>query len=183
MKLALIAFSSFALFSCITLVAKAKKEKPTALKVGDTAPNFTLPNEKGESVTFHDIPGKKVLYYYPMDSTPGCTKQACSLRDGHKDLTNKGITVVGISSDSVASHQKFAKNHKLPFTLLSDTKNEVAKLYGTAGTFINSRITFLVDEKNKIVKILKDIHVKSHAQQILKEFGLEKTPNNPPTKK
>ena len=172
MKFTLITLVSLALFSGITLVAKSKKEKPTELKVGDTAPNFTLPNEKGETVTFHDIAGKKVLYYYPMDSTPGCTKQACSLRDGHQDLKNKGITVVGISSDSVDSHKKFAQNHKLPFTLLSDVKNEVAKLYGTAGTFMNSRITFLVDEKNKIVKILKDIKVKSHAEQILKEFGL-----------
>lgn len=172
MKLTFIIVSCIALFSSIALVAKSKKENPAKLKVGDTAPNFTLPNEKGETVTFHDIPGKKVLYYYPMDSTPGCTKQACSLRDGHQDLKNKGITVVGISSDSVASHKKFAESHKLSFTLLSDTKNEVAKLYGTAGTFINSRITFLIDEKNKIVKILKDIKVKSHAEQILKEFNL-----------
>ncbi len=174
MKVALITLASLALFSTIALIAKSKQktEKSAELKVGDTAPNFTLPNEKGETVTFHDITGKKVLYYYPMDSTPGCTKQACSLRDGHQDLKKKGITVVGISSDSVDSHKKFAQNHKLPFTLLSDVKNEVAKLYGTAGTFMNSRITFLVDEKNKIVKILKDIQVKNHAEQILKEFGL-----------
>ncbi len=172
MKLALTSVACIALFSCMTLLAKSKKEKPTELKVGDTAPNFTLPNEKGETVTFHDIAGKKILYYYPMDSTPGCTKQACSLRDGHQDLKNKGITVIGISSDSVDSHKKFAQNHNLPFTLLSDVKNEVAKLYGTARTFMNSRITFLVDEKNKIVKILKDITVKSHAEQILKEFEL-----------
>ena len=173
MKIALITIASLALLSSIALVAKSKA-KPAELTVGDTAPNFTLPNEKGEKITFHDIFGKKVLYYYPMDSTPGCTKQACSLRDGHQDLKNKGITVIGISSDSVDSHKKFAKNHNLPFTLLSDTKNEVAKLYGTAGTFINSRITFLVDEKNKIVKILKDIHVKNHAEQILKEFNIKK---------
>ncbi len=172
MKLTLIALASFALLTSATIIAKSKKEKPTELKIGDIAPNFTLPNEKGETVTFHTIPGKKVLYYYPMDSTPGCTKQACSLRDGHQELKNKGVTVIGISADSVESHKKFSQNHKLPFTLLSDTKNEVAKLYGTAGTFMNSRITFLVDEKNKIVKILKDIKVKDHANQILKEFNL-----------
>lgn len=172
MKLMLTSLACVAVFATVSLVAKTKKEKSAELKSGDTAPDFTLQDETGKLVTFHKITGKKALYFYPMDSTPGCTKQACSLRDGYQDLAKKGVTIVGISSDSVNSHKKFKEKHSLPFPLLSDSNNEVAKVYGTAGTFINSRITFLVDEKNKIVKVLKDIQVKSHADQILKEFGL-----------
>ena len=175
MKISLILICCAGLLSSALLVAVSKKEpankKLVTLKVGDTAPNFTLPNEKGEMVTLHSVPGKKAVYFYPMDATPGCTKQACSLRDGHTELKEKGVTVLGISADSVNSHKKFTEKHHLPFTLLSDAKSEVIKLYGTAGTFFNSRITFLVDEKNKIVKVLKNIKTKDHANQILKEFG------------
>jgi len=179
MKFSLLLIGCLALFAVTvtTAISKTnatnKKDKPAALKVGDTAPNFTLPNEKGEKVTLHKVAGKKALYFYPMDSTPGCTKQACSLRNGHDDLKNRGVTVLGISADSIKSHQNFANKHGLPFTLLSDTEQEVIKLYNAAGTFFNDRITYLIDEKNKIIKILTDIKTKDHANQILKEFGLK----------
>src|SRR3989338_7689460 len=102
------------------------------IKVGDTAPDFTLQNQEGKPVRLKDFLGKKniVLYFYPKDETPGCTKEACAFRDSYEVFKEEGAEVIGISSDSADSHRRFASHHRLPFTLLSDEGGEVRKLYG-----------------------------------------------------
>ena len=105
--------------------------------VGDVAPDFTLPSQSGEEVSLRDFMGKKralVLFFYPKDDTPGCTKEACSFRDGYEQFEKLEAEVIGISSDSVHSHQRFAQRHSLPFILLSDKGGEVRKLYGVPNT-------------------------------------------------
>lgn len=145
------------------------------LGVGAQAPDFSLPDQDGNVQSLASYRGKKVaLYFYPKDNTPGCTKEACSLRDGYADLNAHGIAVLGVSHDSVASHQAFAKEHTLPFTLLSDSNKEVSSLYGAKGWFgMTKRITYLIDEEGMIIKVLNDIDVRDHAQQILDAFGIK----------
>lgn len=151
-------------------------------KVGSMAPDFSLKDEQGNVRTLAEFKGKKIaLYFYPKDETSGCTAQACSIRDGYQELAAKGIIVLGVSFDSVASHKKFKEHHKLPFIILSDDKKSVAKSYGAVGWFIfyapvPYRMTFLIDEQGKIVKILNDVHVKEHASEIIKAFDLFETP-------
>jgi thioredoxin-dependent peroxiredoxin len=153
-----------------------------SLKAGDAAPDFSLPDENGKVRTLQEFRGKKVvLYFYPKDETPDCTKEACSIRDGFKELESQGIIVLGVSFDSVKSHKKFKEHHKLPFILLSDSNKSVAKRYHAVGNFlffftapIPSRMTFLIDEQGKIVHIMEKVDVKNHASQILKGFGLKK---------
>lgn len=171
---------------CLTFAllceARSTKKMPKVIKshgsaqVGKKAPQFELRNEEGNSVKLSDYAGKKVaLYFYPMDNTYGCTKQACSLRDGYNDLKQAGITIVGVSADSVAKHSAFKRKQHLPFTLLSDNKQEVAELYGVKHSWLLSwmgpqRITFLINEKGEIVKIIENIHLKDHAQQVIEAF-------------
>jgi len=136
------------------------------------APDFALQDEMGATHRLSDIRGKKVaLYFYPKDATPGCTKQACSLRDGFEDLQKAGITVWGISYDSASSHQKFKHKYNLPFTLLCDLQKEVAKLYGVKRIIGGAkRTTFLIDEQGIIVGIIEKVATADHANQILKAF-------------
>ena len=154
-------------------VAQAKN---MPIKKGQKAPGFSLFDENSKKVSLDHYRGKKVaLYFYPMDGTPGCTKQACSLRDGYEKLQDKNIVILGISADSVASHQKFKGKKHLPFTLLSDSDQKVAKLYGAARPWLISwigekRITVLVDEDGVIVDILKNIDLGDHASQIIEAF-------------
>jgi peroxiredoxin Q/BCP len=118
------------------------------IKVGDRAPDFTLPDASGKDVSLAGLGGKPVvLYFYPKDDTPGCTKEACSFRDQYEDFRDAGAQVVGVSSDSTASHAKFAARHKLPFTLLSDAGGRVRKLYGVPATLglLPGRVTFVID--------------------------------------
>jgi peroxiredoxin Q/BCP len=121
------------------------------VKVGDKAPDFTLLSQTGESVTLSDLIGKKniVLYFYPKDESKGCTRQACAFRDKYEVFTDLGAEVIGISSDDVKSHEAFADKYNLPFTLLSDDKKKVRKLYGVKSTFgvIPGRITYIIDKK------------------------------------
>ena len=150
------------------------------IREGESAPDFTIKNAIGENVKLSNFRGKKVvLYFYPKDDTPGCTKQACSLRDDFAELEKANIEVLGISPDDEKSHQKFIAKYDLPFTLLADTDHEVADLYGTYGeknmygrkyTGIK-RTTFLIDEKGKIVKVFKKVNVSEHADEILKVFN------------
>ncbi len=150
------------------------------IKEGESAPDFTIKNAIGENVKLSNFRGKKVvLYFYPKDDTPSCTKQACSLRDGFAELEKANIEVLGISPDDEKSHQKFIAKYDLPFTLLADTNHEVADLYGTYGeknmygrkyTGIK-RTTFLIDEKGKIVKVFKKVNVSEHADEVLKAFN------------
>jgi thioredoxin-dependent peroxiredoxin len=150
------------------------------LKEEDEAPDFTLKNERDEDVTLSGLRGQKVaLYFYPKDDTPGCTKQACSLRDGFARLTEAGIKVFGISTDSAAKHRKFIEKYDLPFNLLVDENHAVADLYGSYGEkkFMGRtydgilRKTFLIDERGKIKKVFEKVKVEEHADEILKAFN------------
>ena len=143
----------------------------TELKVGDKAPDFTLMDERGLPVSLKDFLGKNpiVLYFYPKNFTPGCTAEACSFRDNYKAYEEKGAVVVGVSLDSVESHEKFSKHYNLPFTLLSDNRKEVAKAYGVLGTggFLAKRVTFIIDKNGNIAGIFSKVDVKKHSQEVL----------------
>src|SRR5438445_10423421 len=147
------------------------------LKVGDKAPAFVLENQDGNMVQLSDFLGKKVaLYFYPADSTPGCTQQACSLRDAFDDLRDAGITILGLSKGSVKSKQKFITKQHLNFPLLIATENTL-KAYGVNHGLLHfifrtpQRHTFLVDENGIIVAIIKKVNTKNHAQQIIDAFN------------
>ena len=145
------------------------------LHVGATAPDFKLPDQSGKLYTLKDFLGKKVaLCFYPMDSTPGCTKEMCSLRNGWKDLQESGVTVFGISFDGIKSHKKFAGKYQLSFPILSDSEKKVGKAYGVKKWFFPSasRVTFLIDEKGIIAHVIKDVDVKGHAEQIKRVWDL-----------
>lgn len=122
-------------------------------KTGDKAPGFTLPDQAGRPVTLGDYQGRKVvvLYFYPKDDTRGCTAEACAFRDGYESFTDAGAEVIGVSSDSVASHERFAGRHDLPFVLLSDKDRSVRKRYGasTLGV-VPGRVTFVIDKEGVI---------------------------------
>jgi peroxiredoxin Q/BCP len=119
------------------------------IKVGDAAPEFDLTDAAGKRVRLSDFRGKRnvVLYFYPKDDTPGCTKEACSFRDSYQSFTEAGAEVIGVSSDDGASHQKFAEKFHLPFTLVSDTGGSVRKRYGVPATLglLPGRVTFVID--------------------------------------
>jgi peroxiredoxin Q/BCP len=149
------------------------------LNEGDTAPDFVTKDQNGNEVKLSDFRGQRVvLYFYPKDDTPGCTKQACSLRDSHDVYTEKGIKVLGVSNDDEASHRKFISKFDLPFDLLADTEKEIVNAYGVYGEKnmygkkymgIN-RMTFLIDEAGKIKKIFKKVNVSEHADEVLRAF-------------
>ena len=147
-----------------------------ALEIGDKAPEFEVNDENGKKVKLSDFQGKKViLYFYPKDQTPGCTSQACNLRDHHDELKNAGYVVLGISSDSEKSHQRFIEKQNLPFTLLADEDKKVHNLYGTwaekklyGRTYMGTvRTTFIIDEMGVLEDIITKIKTKDHTAQIL----------------
>jgi len=149
------------------------------LKEGDAAPEFTARDAEGGEVSLRGLRGQRVaLYFYPKDDTPGCTKQACSLRDGFAEFERRNIRVLGVSLDDERSHQKFAAKYDLPFTLLADTGHAVADAYGVYGekSFMGkkymgvSRKTFLIDEDGKIKKIFDKVNVEEHADEVLRAF-------------
>ena len=147
------------------------------LKVGDKAPAFSLKNTAGETVKLSDYQGEKVvLYFYPKDDTPGCTKEACGFRDDHAVLQQRGIEVIGVSADGQASHQKFTEKYALPFSLLSDTDHAVMEKYGAwgeknmYGKIVQGvlRSTFVIDEQGKIAHIFRKVKTDTHSQDVLK---------------
>ena len=149
------------------------------LKEGTIAPNFTAKDANGATVRLKDQRGQKVvLYFYPKDDTPGCTKEACSFRDAFADFKKRGIEVLGVSVDSEASHKKFTAKYKLPFTLLADSDHAIADAYGVYGekkfmgrTYMGvKRITFLIDEKGKIKKVFEKVKPEEHARDVLAAF-------------
>ena len=149
------------------------------LKEGTIAPNFTAKNANGETVRLKDLRGQKVvLYFYPKDDTPGCTKEACSFRDAFSAFKKRGIEVLGMSVDSEASHRKFTAKYKLPFTLLADPDHTIADTYGVYGekkfmgrSYLGvKRITFLIDEKGKIRKVFEKVKPEEHAREVLEAF-------------
>jgi thioredoxin-dependent peroxiredoxin len=138
---------------------------------GYLAPDFTLNDENEQAHHLADYVGQDiVVYFYPKDDTPGCVKEACSIRDGYSLFEERKIKVFGISYDTAASHKKFKDKHNLPFTLLSDTSKSVAKQYGSAGLFLPKRKTFLINKEGLIFKTYNDVDVTSHADDILNDF-------------
>lgn len=147
------------------------------LKIGDKAPEFKGKDQDGKDVNLADYKGRKLLlYFYPKDSTPGCTAEACSLRDGYSELLDSGYDVLGVSVDSETSHRKFIDKHELPFQLLSDIDKSVVTAYGVWGekkfmgkTYMGTiRTTFLIDENGIIENIITKVQTKDHANQVLK---------------
>lgn len=150
------------------------------LKEGDKAPAFAVKDGEGNLVRSKDLRGKKfVLYFYPKDDTPGCTKEACSFRDSFAKFKKGGIEVFGVSLDSEKSHQKFTKKFDLPFRLLADTDRQLSDSFGTYGqkkfmgrTYMGvNRMTFLIDEKGKIRKIFGKVKPENHADEVLAAFN------------
>lgn len=151
--------------------SRSKSVKHT-LQVGDMAPDFSLKDETKTTHTLSDYRGKNVaVYFYPKDQTPGCTAQACSLRDGFADLQQANIIVLGISYDSPESHRAFKEKYHLNFPLLSDSDKSVSKSYNVSGLLMPDRVTFLIDKTGHIIKILRHIDVKHHAQEIIDAFN------------
>jgi len=150
------------------------------LKEGTAAPAFNTNDANGEIISLKDLRGQKVvLYFYPKDDTPGCTKEACSFRDEFAKFKKRGIKVLGVSPDSEASHKKFETKYKLPFTLLADKDHAIADAYGVWGekkfmgrTYMGvQRTTFLIDEKGKIKKVFEKVKPEDHASEVLEAFA------------
>jgi thioredoxin-dependent peroxiredoxin len=148
----------------------------TKLSIGDRAPDFSVNNQNGEIVSLKSLKGRKVvLYFYPKDNTPGCTVQACNLRDNYQDLLDAGYAVFGISPDTEKKHQNFIAKFDLPFDLLADTEKEMLEAYGVWGekkmygrTYMGVfRTTFVLDENGVIVEIISKVKTKDHSAQIM----------------
>ncbi|MFP4467421.1 MAG: thioredoxin-dependent thiol peroxidase [Bacteroidales bacterium] len=149
----------------------------TKLKEGDQAPGFKGVDQEGNPISLDDFKGHKlVLYFYPKDSTPGCTSQACNLRDNYDYLLEKGYKVVGVSADSEKSHKKFIDKHELPFPLIADTEKEIIKAYDVWAPkkFMGKefmgiiRTTFVIGENGKIEEIIDKVRTKDHTNQIIR---------------
>lgn len=148
-------------------------------KEGDAAPSFTGTDENGQTISLSDFKGKKlILFFYPKDNTPGCTAEACNLRDNYELLREKGFDMLGVSPDSPKSHTGFKSKYNLPFSLLADTDKTVLKAYGVWGPKslygklfdgVN-RSTFVIDEQGRIAKIFTKVKTGDHAKQILEAF-------------
>ncbi|PIO48773.1 MAG: thioredoxin-dependent thiol peroxidase [[Chlorobium] sp. 445] len=156
-------------FVLLYLTGCAAKPNDTALKVGDMAPDFELKADDGRTVKLSDYKDKTVvLFFYPKDETPGCTKEACAFRDTYDDFKAAGIEVFGISVDNIDSHQAFKKKQNLNFTLLSDETKDVSKKYGVLGLMgYSQRVTFLIGKGGIIKKIFKDVNPEQHAKEVL----------------
>lgn len=140
------------------------------LSLHNSAPEFTLPDQHKRLHSLKDYAGKYVLvYFYPKDDTPGCTKEACMIRDIYKDFEKAGIVVLGISADSPESHKAFAKKYELPFTLLSDPVRKVITNYGAHSALGTKRISYLINPDGKIVKVYPKVDPASHASKILED--------------
>lgn len=154
------------------------------LQARQRAPDFELPDQNGDLHRLRDYRGQWVLlYFYPKDDTPGCTKEACGLRDHFPSFKNNGVQVLGVSVDSIKRHKKFAEKYRLPFTLLADEKKEVVQKYGVwgkkkfmgheyDGTF---RTSFLIDPKGKIARVYEKVKAADHAEEVLSFFQSQQT--------
>ncbi|MEW6366862.1 MAG: thioredoxin-dependent thiol peroxidase [Acidobacteriota bacterium] len=146
------------------------------MQVGQRAPAFTLSDQDGVAVSLRDFAGKKVvLYFYPKDDTPGCTREACAFRDGSEQIRNRGAAVIGVSVDTVASHVKFRAKYGLNFPLLADVDRRVVQTYGVwkektlyGRTYMGTeRTTFIIDEQGRIAKIFAKVKVDGHLDEVL----------------
>ena len=150
------------------------------LKVGDTAPDFSLPSGTGETLALKSLRGKQVvLYFYPKDDTPGCTKEACGFRDDITRIEQANTVVLGVSNDDLPSHQKFSKKYGLPFTLLSDENAAVSKAYGVYKQksmygkthWGIERSTFVIDERGKLKAVFPKVKVEGHVEDVMNVLG------------
>ena len=150
------------------------------LSIGDKAPGFATVDQGGEKVSLSDFKGRKVvLYFYPKDDTPGCTKEACSFRDAWAQFRKRKVAVLGVSVDDEKSHKKFAEKFSLPFTLLADPDKKIVQEYGVWGeksmygrTYMGTlRVTYLIDEKGKIAAVWPKVKPEGHAEEILEAIG------------
>ena len=144
-----------------------------ALSVGTAAPAFTAKDTNGNTVSLSDLAGKTVvLYFYPKDDTPGCTKQACSFRDAYADYQGKDVVVLGVSKDDEDSHQKFTQKYSLPFPLLADTDGSIIKAYDVDGGGYAKRVTYVIDGDGKIIHVDSSVNTATHAADVLAAIGL-----------
>jgi thioredoxin-dependent peroxiredoxin len=158
------------------MAAKAATNDETTLAVGAKAPAFSLKDAHGHTVKLSDFKGQKVvLYFYPKDDTPGCTKEACSFRDEFAQLKKRGAAVLGVSADTEKAHQKFTEKYSLPFTLLSDPEHGMIEKYGAwveksmyGRKYLGiARITYLIDEAGKIAHVFPKVKTDTHAQEVI----------------
>tara|TARA_Y100000741_G_scaffold126658_1_gene95522 strand:+ start:921 stop:1406 length:486 start_codon:yes stop_codon:yes gene_type:complete len=158
--------------------------EPVTLEVGQKAPDFTAQITNGDKIKLSDVLSsnqKVILYFYPKDSTPGCTVQACDFRDNFSRLKNAGYKVIGVSKDSSSSHQKFIDKHELPFDLIVDSEIELHQLYGVWREKMNygktymgvSRSTFVIDTNGTLVSVGYNVRASGHVDRLVKELGLE----------
>jgi peroxiredoxin Q/BCP len=149
------------------------------LEIGQKAPDFTLPDQNNKNHNLSDYLGKWILlYFYPRDNTPGCTKEACGIRDNYKEYKDNNVVVLGVSTDSVKSHKKFEEKHGLPFTLLADEEKKVVELYGAYGekkmmgrTFFGTkRISYLIDKEGNIAKVYLKVKPDEHAKEVISDI-------------
>ncbi len=160
------------LFATLFFLSISVIPKDNELKVGDKAPDFTLKDSNGKSYTLSDYQGKSpvVVYFYPKAGTPGCTKEACGIRDDKNKFKENNIEVFGISVDSPAEIKKFIADYHLNFPLLSDNEKEVSKEYGVLmDNGVDKRVTFIIDKKGNISKIINVIDIASHANQVFND--------------
>jgi peroxiredoxin Q/BCP len=153
----------------------------TQLKEGALAPLFKGKDQDGKLINLESFKGKKViLYFYPKDDTPGCTAEACNLRDNYEDLLSRGFIIIGISPDNEKSHSKFRTKYKLPFSLIADHEKNIIKAYNAWGEKSMYgkkyegvlRTTYIIDESGKIMKVINKVDTKNHTKQILEELGI-----------
>lgn len=152
----------------------------TKVNIGDLAPDFTLPDQQGRPHRLSDFRERwVVLYFYPRDHTPGCTKEACAFRDLFPTFKRRGVVVLGVSTDSVRSHQKFAEKYQLPFPLLADEGKEVVRAYGVWGkksfmgrtTMGTHRISFLINPEGRVAKVYEKVKPEVHAEEVLRDLA------------
>ena len=150
------------------------------LKKGDKAPDFTVSDQAGKQVALSSYRGSKIiLYFYPKDDTPGCTAEACNLRDNFAELSSQGFVILGVSPDKESSHQKFISKYELPFTLLSDPQQQILKAYNAWGMKSMYgrkyegvlRKTYVIDEQGDIMAVIEKVNTKDHTKQILEELN------------
>ena len=159
----------------VTLLIFLLSGTASALSIGDRAPDFSLPDQNGQTKTLKENLGKWViLYFYPMDDTPGCTTEACSFRDATDKILAKKAVVYGVSVDDVESHKKFAEKYSLPFSLLADVEGDVAKSYNSLGEFLSWKValrnTYIIDPSGKVAKKYTGVDPSIHVQQVLQDL-------------
>lgn len=175
MKKILIIVLAMGAFILLFSVYKMRGQSPVV--VGDKVPSFILPDQHGTPFDIKDYVGKTamVIYFYPKDDTPGCTKEACSFRDSYENFTDKNIKVIGISSDDVESHKNFADKYNLPFTLLADTESKVRNLFGVKSTMLGlipGRVTYVIDKAGEIIFIYdSQFKAERHIEESIKAIN------------